>query len=404
MEGKNKGWTVTGAAVGINLACGMLYSWSVFAAALIKDMGFTKTQASIPYTIALAMLALLSIPGGRLQDRVGPRICGILCGILCGVGLIISSFASSLVMMTIGFGFITGAGCGLAYGATTPAAVKWFSPQKRGLISGMVVAGVGLSSVYVAPMTHFLVKNYSLSKALFIEGIFFASIILIFSQFLENPPMGYIPPGMAEQSESSKNNNKREFTPAEMIKTSQFWLIWLMYGCGALAGLMIIGHMAMIAKMQANIDWAFVFVAVLAIFNASGRVVGGLLSDRMGRRNALLLVFILQAINMVLFSNYITTGLLIMGIAVAGICYGSLLAIFPVLTFDYYGMKNGGVNYGIVFTSWGAAGVIGPIMAGYIADMTKSYHAAYLIAAGLLLISVILGSFLKPPKTVITNG
>jgi len=398
VEIKNRGWTMTWCAVGINLACGILYSWSVFAAALVNDLGLTKTEASIPNAIALGMLALLSIPGGRLQDRFGPRICATICGLLVGVGFIVSSFASSLTVLALSFGVITGSGIGLAYGATTPAAVKWFPPQKRGLISGLVVAGVGLAAVYQAPLTQYFVSNYGVKNAFLIEGIIFSVVILVLAQFLSNPPEGYVPSGTSSPVKGSGVTANREFSPKEMAATSQFWLIWLMYACGSVAGLMIIGQLAIIAKLQANIAWAFVFVAFLAIFNSSGRVVGGFLADKLGRTNTLLIVFVAQAINMFFFSTYTTSNLLLMGIGIAGICYGALFSIFPALTFDYFGMKNGGVNYGIVFTSWGLAGVIGPIMAGYVVDSTQSYHLAYMVSAGLLVISTILVLFLKAPK------
>ncbi|MBI5592795.1 MAG: OFA family MFS transporter [Deltaproteobacteria bacterium] len=398
MENQNRGWIVTWCAVGINLMCGMLYSWSVFAAALVKDLGFTKTEASIPFTIALGMLAIMVIPGGKMQDRYGPRVCTSIGGVLAGGGLIIAGFTDSLIMFALAFGVITGSGIGLGYGATTPAAVKWFPPQKRGLISGLVVGGVGLASVYVAPMTQYFINNYGVKKAFWIEGLIFLTIIMILAQFLSSPPAGYKPQGMPAPAPGSSSKPKREYSPGEMIATYQFWLIWVMYACGSLAGLMIIGHMAIIAKVQANIGWAFVFVAILAIFNAGGRIMGGFLSDKLGRTRALIAVFALQGINMMMFSSYTDSMLLTVGIALTGIGYGSLLSIFPALTFDYYGMKNGGVNYGVVFTSWGVAGVIGPVMAGRIVDLTKSYHAAYMVAAGLCAISIVLVLLMKPLK------
>ena len=224
-------------------------------------------------------------------------------------------------------------------------------------------------------------------------------IIVILSQFLSSPPDGYIPPGMPVQMPGVTAKPKREYSPGEMIGTSQFWLIWLMYACASLAGLMIIAHMAPIADKQVHIKWAFIFVVILAIFNAGGRVLGGFLSDKMGRTQTLIAMFALQAINMLLFYQYTTSTLLIIGIAATGIAYGSLLSIFPALTFDFFGMKNGGVNYGIVFTSWGIAGIAGPIMAGRIVDLTKSYNAAYMVAAGLCVLAIILVLLLKPLKT-----
>lgn len=398
MTSSSKAWRVTLSAIGINLSLGMIYAWSVFAAALVKDLGFTKTQAQIPYTITLLMLAFLSVPGGRLQDRLGPRVITTIGGILAGVGMIIAGFADSITTFTVSFGIISGAGIGLAYAATTPAAVKWFSPQKRGLISGMVVAGVGLASVYVAPMTQYFIDNFGVKQAFWMEGIIFGLVIIILSQFLANPPEGYVPNGSSTKASSSVAKASRDYSPTEMMATPQFWQVWLMYGFGSVAGLMIIGHMAIIAKVQANVAWAFVFVSILSIFNAGGRVLGGILSDKIGRNKTLMAMFLLQAVNMILFKFYTTSPLLIFGIACTGIAYGSLLSVFPALTFDYFGMKNGGVNYGLVFTSWGVAGVIGPIMAGRIADLTKSYNTAFMVAAGLLVLSAVLVLTLKAPK------
>lgn len=401
---ENRAWRVTWCAIGINLALGMVYSWSVFAAALVKELGFTKTQAQLPYTVALLMLAFLSVPGGRLQDRLGPRVITTVGGILAGVGMIMASFADSITVFTIAFGLISGSGIGLAYAATTPAAVKWFPPQKRGLISGMVVAGVGLASVYVAPMTQYFINNFGVKQAFLLEGILFGVAILIMSQFVSNPPDGYIPAGSTPQAGGPVIKASRDYSPTEMMATPQFWQIWLMYGCGSVAGLMIIGHMALIAKVQANVAWAFIFVSILAIFNAGGRVVGGILSDKIGRNKTLITMFLLQAINMAIFKYYTTSPLLILGIACTGIAYGSLLSVFPALTFDYFGMKNGGVNYGLVFTSWGVAGVIGPIMAGRIVDLTKSYNTAFMVAAGLLIFSIVLVLTLKAPKEKTSNN
>lgn len=399
MKDWNRGWVVTISAMGINLMCGMIYSWSVFSASLVKDLGFSNTQASIPFTVALAMLALLAIPGGRLQDKFGPRICGTICGILCGAGMIISAYAESITVLAISFGVISGSGCGLAYGATTPASVKWFPPQKRGLISGLVVGGVGLAAIYVAPMTQYFINAYGVKKAFLYEGILFAVGILILAQLLANPPEGYELSQPAKEKGSQSKKVETDYTPIEMMKTPPFWIVWVVFLCGSIAGLMIIGHVTSIAKHQAQIQYAFIFVAILAVFNASGRVVGGAFSDKLGRKKALLIMFGLQAINMFLFKHYTTSITLTIGIGVAGICYGSLLAIFPALIFDYYGMKNGGVNYGIVFTSWGLGGFVGPMMAGYIMDLNGTYNNAYLLACGLLIASVIIVHlFLRSPN------
>ncbi|MCL6449525.1 MAG: OFA family MFS transporter [Armatimonadetes bacterium] len=400
----SRGWIVTFCGMGVNLALGVLYTWSVFAAALIDQLNWSKTQSSLPYTVACVVFAIIMVPAGRLVDRYGPKWIAALGGIFCGAGLLICGLTSTLPLAVLGFGIITGIGLGLGYAAPTPAAVKWFPPQKKGQISGLVVAGFGLASVYISPMTNAFLKAWGVQKAFFIEGIIFIVAILILSQALAFPPAGYIPPGPAVSSSTqqakAKNITGRDYSPGEMLQTVQFWLLWIMFTLTASAGLMIIGHLAKIASIQAHVKWGYIMVAALAIFNAGGRILAGFLSDRLGRTNTMLLVFLLQAANMFLFSNYVSGSTLIAGACLAGLCYGSLLSLFPSATYDFFGLKNAGINYGLVFTAWGAGSLIGPIVAGRVADLTGTYHNAYLISGALLLVAAALVFVTKPPRTI----
>jgi len=405
MENQNRGWLVTLCSVGINLCMGMLYAWSVFSATLVKPveqggLGLTKTEAALPFSVAICCMAFFTIPGGRAYDRWGPRICCTIGGILFGCGLILSSFVSSPLALAITFGAFIGIGIGFAYGAVTPASVKWFPPQKRGLITGIVVAGVGLAAVYAAPLTQYFISHYGVRKAFWIEGLSLLAIILFLAQFVSNPPANYTPAeAPAPASGGPVTSSRREYSPAEMMATPQFWLMWLMYGFGGLAGLMVIGQMAIIARVQVGIEYGFIFVSLMAIFNASGRVIGGFLSDKLGRTKTLILMFAIQAVNMLFFSSYTTASLLTIGIIAGGIAYGSLFALFPPITYDYFGMKNAGFNYGCLFTAWGLAGVAGPVMAGRIVDITKSFNLAYMICAGVLVLAIIFGLLLRAPKS-----
>jgi OFA family oxalate/formate antiporter-like MFS transporter len=186
----------------------------------------------------------------------------------------------------------------------------------------------------------------------------------------------------------------------EMLRTGQFYQLWLMFVLAASAGLMIISQVALIAKDQAHIDkLGYAPVAILAIFNTLGRVVSGFLSDRIGRANTMILAFALQAVNMFAFIHYTTPALLIFGAAFTGLCYGTIFTLFPATTADFYGVKNLGVNYGLVFTGFGVAGVIGPMLGGKIRDAFGSYHNAFTISAIMLLAGAVLAFILKAPKT-----
>ncbi|MDQ0285935.1 MFS family permease [Desulfofundulus luciae] len=401
-----RAWSVPLAGMGINLALGVLYTWSVFAAALIDQLHWTKTQSQFPYTLACVMFALFMVPAGRMVDKFGPRLVATIGGILAGAGMIISGVTQSLAGITIGFGLIVGAALGFGYGAPTPAAVKWFQPHKKGLIAGLVVAGFGLASVYTAPMTKYFLANYGISRTFIYEGIIFLAVIVILAQVLAFPPPGYVPYGGQPPATRAATaaSSKYDFSPREMLATPQFYLLWLMFCFAASAGLLVIGHLAKIAQIQGGINWGFVFVAVLAVANAGGRVLAGWLSDRLGRTNTMLLVFAIQAANMLLFASYESAATLFIGSVLTGIAYGANLSLFPSATYDYFGLKNAGINYGLVFTAWGAGALIGPIIAGRAADLTGGYNASYLISAALLVVAAILSFVTKPPMKPVSDG
>ncbi|MDN5363069.1 MAG: transporter, family, oxalate/formate antiporter [Eubacteriales bacterium] len=404
-ESQIRGWIVTFAGTGINLALGVLYSWSVISKALTKEWGWTAFNASLPYSIACGVFALVMVFAGRAQDKLGPRIVASLGGALTGIGLIVSSFASkdNLTLMVIGFGLLAGAGIGLGYASATPPAIKWFPPQKKGLISGIVVSGFGLASVYISPLTNSLLKSVGINKTFLTLGIAFFIVTVLLAQLLRDPPPGYAPKGMPTTPSGQAAAPKRyEYDWHEMLRTPQFYLLWLMYAFAAFAGLMIIGHMAKIAaKVLPNAQsLGFILVAVLAVFNATGRIVAGIVSDKIGRTRTMLLVFVSQAIVMILFRYLNTTPLLLLGAAAVGFNYGANLSLFPSTTADFYGTKNLGVNYGLVFTAWGVGGVFGGQVAGKIVDATGSYDGAYMVAATLCILAALLTFVTKPPKTV----
>ncbi len=397
----SKGWIVTLGGTGINLGLGVLYSWSVIAKALQKDWHWTASTASFPYCIACAVFAIVMVFAGRAQDKIGPRKVATLGGICAGAGLIVASFAlqDSIMPIIIGFGLLIGAGMGLGYASATPPAVKWFPPQKKGLITGIVVSGFGLAAVYIAPLTNSLLGSMGINSTFMTLGIIFLVGIVLFAQLLQNPPAGYVPAGMPAANGGVQQVARYEYDWNEMMKTPQFYLLWVMFACGAFAGLMIIGHMARIAMKQLpSVNLGFILVALLAVGNASGRVLAGLISDKLGRTQTMLLIFIGQAVVMFFFNQFTTTPLLVVGSVLVGAFYGANLSVFPSTTADYYGTKNLGVNYGLVFTSWGMGGAFGGIVAGKIFDATQSYDRAFSVAMVICIIAAALTFVTKPPK------
>jgi len=392
-----RSWIVTAAGTGLNLALGILYAWSMFNKQLVEAVdkggfGWTKTTATLPYTVAIGIFALMMVPAGRLQDRFGPRVVASAGGVLIGLGCIVASFASpgAVAPAILGFGVLGGSGIGLGYAAATPAALKWFPPEKKGLITGLVVGGFGIAPVYIAPLAKYLIGEHGIAGAFRILGVAFLVVATAFAQFIKNPEK---PAVSAKKPDGTPAvQPKPDRTWRDMVRTPMFYMLWVQYACAAMAGLMIIGHMAKIVAVQSNntIKTGFVFVALLAIFNASGRIIAGIISDYIGRVVTMGIVFIMQAAMMFFFPQFTTIGAFTIGAAIVGFSYGACLSLFPATTADQWGTKNMGLNYGVMFTAWGFGGVLGPTLAGKIADSTGSYAGAYNIAGMLLIFAFVL--------------
>jgi MFS transporter, OFA family, oxalate/formate antiporter len=400
---RNRGWTVVFAALAINLIIGALYAWSVMGKELAKQWHWTKTQAVLPFAISTASFALTMIFAGRWQDKMGPRYVAMLGGVMFGLGLILSSFVHSPELMYLTFGVIGGIGIGLGYSATTPPSIKWFPPAKKGLITGIVVSGVGLAAVYMSPLTAYLLKTISIQQTFLSLGIGAVVLVALLAQLLSNPPAGYVAAPAPSPSSAAGAKpapaSRRDLDWHEMLRTSQFYQLWLMFVLSASAGLLIIGNIVLIAQDQAP-KWekGFLLVMIVAIFNTCGRFVSGFLSDRIGRTNTMVLAFVAQALNMFAFTHYTSPALLIFGSAFTGLCYGTIFTLFPAATADFYGVRNLGVNYGTVFTAFGVAGVTGSLLGGRARDILGSYAHAFTACAIMLLIGAVLAFLLKAPR------
>jgi OFA family oxalate/formate antiporter-like MFS transporter len=391
---------------------------------ILSDNAFnwTATQALLPYALALLFFAFTMVFAGRLQDRFGPRIIASIGGVFVGVGMIIASTADfskngNHAPLTLGFGVLTGMGIGLAYACATPAAVKWFHPSRRGLISGIVVAGFGLASVYTAPTTTLLISAQGLAKTFLYLGVAFLVAIVLLAQLLKNPPTGYNPPVPANYKApaggaAAAAARKFDYTWQEMMRTGQFYLLWLMYAFAALAGLMMIGLIAKLAAEQfspaeyarylstgSTLASGFTLVVALALGNGIGRPIIGIVSDRIGRVPSMIVVFLAQAVLVALLlpNSHTLTVLLVVSFFI-GAMYGSNLTLFPAATYDFFGTKFGGVNYGIIFTAWGVGGAAGSYMAATFKDYFGSFTPAYYAAAGMLVVASVLALLVKAPK------
>ncbi len=398
---------VTFSGTGINLALGILYTWSIFKGAIKESIESGATDAfnwdiaslNDPYAICCIVFAFAMILAGKCQDNFGPRITSFIGGLLVGIGFIWISTTTSYIAWVLGFGVLAGTGIGFGYSAATPPALKWFPPSKTGLIAGLVVSGFGLASVYIAPLSQFLLGVWGLQKAMLFFGLAFLIVVCLLSLNLINPPAGYVPEGSNPSGSGESNGSGRDFIPSEMLKTGAFYKIWFLYFIGAGAGLMVIGSVAGMAKQSLG-ELAFLVVAIMAVGNAGGRIVAGILSYKIGRKITLIIMLLFQALLMfaaipVIGSENSSSLILVLIATLIGFNYGTNLSLFPSLTKDSWGLKSFGTNYGIVFTAWGVGGFVMGRLSQMLQAASGNYNASFMTAGVLLVLGGIIAFTLK---------
>ncbi|MGJ5817982.1 L-lactate MFS transporter [Paludibaculum fermentans] len=383
-DGMNRWWRVAG-GLSMNLALGTLYGWSVFVAPLEAQFGWKRAETSMVFTIAVIVFALSFVAAGRLQDKYGPLACSLAGGILVSLGFYLCSFTTSLNYLYLCFGVIGGLGNGFGYATPIPVMAKWF-PDKRGLAVGLAVGGYGAGSAIFGPLSQLkLIPTYGLPATFQILGAIFLVMTIAGALLLRNPPPGYRPkdwtPPVVQGAAVS-----RDFTPGEMLRTRTFYLMWLGYALGCSAGLMVISQLVPFAK-SVGIGAAALSTMTLvvgAFGNASGRILSGWMSDRLGRINVLRTMIGICVLAMpALYAAGSNVALLYVAVFVVYWCYGTQLSVNGVAASDFWGTKNAGINYGILFTAWGVAGIIGPRIGGVLYDRYHDYQAAFYSAAAL---------------------
>jgi MFS family permease len=412
---KNRGWTVTFSGTGINLALGILYTWSIFKGAIKTSIdkggagSFNWDPASLndPYAVCCIVFAFAMILAGRIQDKFGPRLTSCIGGVLVGIGFIWISQTTSYAIWIIGFGLFAGTGIGFGYSAATPPALKWFPPERTGLIAGLVVSGFGLASVYIAPLGTYLVGIWGLQSAMLFFGIAFLIVVCGLSMFLDNPPPGYSPVkgaspaiGLSRPASAvAPAPAKRDFRPSEIMKKADFYLLWAIFFIGAGAGLMVIGSVAGMAQKSMG-SLAFIAVAILAVGNAAGRIIAGMISDKIGRSNTLLIMLTFQAVLMfiaipVVGAAKASAFLVVLMATFLGFNYGTNLSLFPSYTKDLWGLKNFGINYGLVFSAWGVGGFVLSRLSQMLYAGSGRFSSSFATAGILLIVGALLTLLLK---------
>ncbi len=384
-------WRVVG-GMSMNLALGSLYAWSVFVAPLEKEFHWKRAETSMVFTIAVVVFALTFIVAGRLQDKLGPFGVSIVGAILVSLGFFLCAYADSVTKFFIFFGVLGGLGNGFGYATPIPVMSKWF-PDKRGLAVGLAVAGYGGGSAIFGPLAaSYLLPHFGWRSTFQVLGVIFFVMTMIGAFLLKNPPAGYKVPGWTPKPAAKAAATAYDFTPGEALRTPTMYFMWIAYACGCAAGLMVISQLVPFAKSVGipSTTLAAFGLVVGAAGNASGRILSGWMSDHLGRINVLRLMIGISMVAMpILYKVGGNVVALFVMLFVVYWCYGTQLSVNASTAADFWGTKNVGINYGLLFTAWGVAGLLGGRIGGKLYDKYHNYQMAFYVAAGLAAVALI---------------
>ncbi|NYT21019.1 MAG: OFA family MFS transporter [Methanomicrobiales archaeon] len=396
-------WALVTVGLIINLCLGSVYSWSVFVDPLTTyfsvDLHQTVTANDVllPYSVILAVFAVTMALTGKYVEIHGPRKTTIAGCILTGLGWLLASTVSSTTMLSVMYGVIGGIGIGIAYGATVAVAARWF-PDRRGLAIGLTVFGVGFSAFITANLAGYFIAAYGVMNTFRIFGIGIIIITVPLALPFTFPPAGWKPAGWnpaGEREQVTCECNRRE-----MVRTPAFYGLWMCYFIACIAGLMAVSISKPVGTEVVGIEagLATVLVGFFAVFNGGGRLVLGVLTDRLNPGNTAMISFVLIALASVAMWQVPVAGVYIIAFAVLWGCLGGWLAVAPTATASYFGTGDYPRCYGVVFLAFGAGAIAGPQLAGFIRTTTGNYLGVFpwvffLAIAGFIIAFILM----KPP-------
>jgi OFA family oxalate/formate antiporter-like MFS transporter len=398
-------------AILVQLSLGAIYAWSVFTPPL-KAAGWSKLDTQLVFSIGLATFAIVMVWAGRRIAVWGPRKLVFRGGLILGAGYALAGLAggTNFWALALGVGVIGGAGIGLAYVVPIAVGMRWF-PDKKGMITGIAVAGFGFGAmgwVKIADSWGHLIQSVGLANTFIIYGVAFALMVSLGSIWMVFPPGGWLPKGYTPPAQAQQAGGKtRDFTPAEMLRTGQFYLIFGTFAVCAASGLMSIGLMklypmeALQAKGMTAAEASAIAGTAMAVFfslaNGVGRIAWGSLSDRLGRKRSILIMAATQGLMFFAFTGMADNeALLYLGATLIGFNFGGNFALFPTMTADTFGSSSVGQNYPYVFLSYGVGGIAGPILGGMLGDL-GNFPLAFTICGAACLAGACMTALVKPP-------
>lgn len=381
-------WLVVLGTIIVQMGLGTIYTWSLFNQPLVNKFGWPLSSVAITFSITSFALAFSTLFAGRLQEKWGIRKLIALAGILLGTGLILSSFVSSLWMLYLLAGVVVGYADGTAYITSLSNLIKWF-PDRKGLISGVSVSAYGLGSLVFKYVNGGLINTVGVSQAFLYWGIIVLLMVVAGSFLLQEAVT-------METTDEATLQGKTNFTVQEMLHTKQVYLLFVMFFTACMSGLYLISVAKDIGVQLVHLDAAVAAnaVALVAIFNTTGRIVLGALSDKVNRLKLVGSIFVITAVAVLTLSfadlNY---AIFLICVATIAFGFGGNITIFPAIVGDFYGLKNHSKNYGIVYQGFG----LGALSGSFIAAWMGGFKSTFNVIGVLCILSFLIAMMIRPP-------
>jgi OFA family oxalate/formate antiporter-like MFS transporter len=413
---ETKRWSITLAAIVIQLCLGTVYAWSVFKNDLVANHGWDEVATSATFMICIAVIGFAAAFGGILVDRQGPKLVAIIGGLLFGLGTIIGGIGiqrSNIVILYLGYGVLGGLGNGFGYVTPIATLIRWF-PDKRGLVTGLAVMGFGAGAFFMGRIAPANIAAWGVPMTLYVWGAIFLVLVVGAAMLFENPPDCGLPERCILPGSSTSQIEDESFALKEAIQSPQWWMLWTMLFLNVTAGIGLISQLSPIGKelfkplVSSNLSPEQVLlvldaagglvVATAAIFNGLGRLFWAWISDAIGRKTVFSSMFLTQAVLYFVIPKIGSYYLFMVLACYLLACYGGGFATMPAFAADAFGSKNIGRIYGTMLTAWAVAGVAGPLIFAYLKEATGGFAWALYIAAGLLVFGFILSRQYKRPR------
>jgi OFA family oxalate/formate antiporter-like MFS transporter len=394
-------WLMAAAGIVMQIALGAVYAWSVFRIPLTTTYGWTISEVTRTFELAILVLGFASFVGGLWMRRVGPRPVAIVAGLCYGLGTILAGRADgSITWMYFSYGVLGGIGLGFGYIVPLATLIKWF-PDRRGMITGLAVAGFGAGAVVTAPVAQWLLSSVGIPSTFAILGTTYLVAVVGAALLMKNAPEGYRPAGWEPPAAQQILRASKDYTLNEALRSWQWYALWAILFLNTTAGISIISQASPLAQEMTHVDAAVAagLVGLISIANGAGRLLWAWLSDFTGRRQVFLTMFLLQAVIFMLLPHVESFAALATLCFVVLLCYGGGFGTMPAFAADFFGPANIGSIYGLMLTAWGFAAVLGPTLIARIRETTARYTEALDLIALIMLVSAVIPFFVGSSRS-----